>query len=335
MSGPVFHGGRLDEAVQKYGGAPDQWLDLSTGINPNAYPIGDVPEFAWQRLPDRNAELKLYDAARQYYQVPKDFGIIAANGTQVLIEMVPRVVDSQRIDILSPTYEEHAQAWKKNGRHVELIEAVESRSLISNALVIVNPNNPDGNVLTVPQLETLADDLALRHGYLILDEAFCDADPDLSFIPKMRSNVLIYRSFGKFFGLAGLRLGFLIANRDIVHQIENQFGPWNVSGPALAIGTKALADHSWIEQTRTELGRVSESQQLMLKNLGFEIAGTNALFTYTDHSHAEKIYKELLKQHILIRKFPGMPTKLRFGLCKDLTELKRLEAALSQAMAGL
>lgn len=335
MSGQVYHGGQLDLAIGRYGGSKETWLDLSTGINPNAYPIGDLDAAVWQRLPDKAAESALIRAARGFYGAPNKFGVVASNGTQTLIELVPKILKSQNIDILSPTYGEHEHAWLKGGCHVEQISDIHNLSMLSNAVVVVNPNNPDGKSYSTGELRDLAREMARRHGFLIIDEAFCDFDEEQSFVSSIEENVLIYRSFGKFFGLAGLRLGFLIANRTIIHQMENLLGPWCVSGPALDIGARALQDDDWIAQMRANLKIASQQQGELLAKHGFEICGANALFTYVDHARAKEINLLLLKNHVLARKFPLMPTKLRFGLCKNEVELARFDDILTTVMSEI
>lgn len=334
MSAQILHGGALDQAVRKYGGSPEGWLDLSTGINPNAYQVCDFPASVWQRLPDRGSEEALLEAARKIYDVRDDMGIVAGNGTQSLIELVPRVVSSERIAILSPTYQEHELSWVKAGRHVETISRNEGLPRLANGLVAVNPNNPDGAVLSREKLGDYARELELRHGWLIVDEAFCDCTPEASIIPSMGPNVIVLRSFGKFFGLAGLRLGFLVASPEITNRIEHLLGPWAISGPALEIGRKALGDLDWIEATRRELPVRSERLAAGLQAAGFRIAGKNELFVLGEHDLAQEIYENLCRAHILVRRFPDYPNRLRFGLCGDDDQLQRLTIALSDAAKG-
>ncbi|MGB7286770.1 MAG: threonine-phosphate decarboxylase CobD [Salaquimonas sp.] len=332
MSGPVYHGGRLDLAIASHGGDRQSWLDLSTGINPNAYPIGDITPDAWQRLPGGDAEALLMEAARSYYNVPKGFGIIAANGTQALIEIVPRLMNCQNIAVLSPTYAEHEHAWKKAGRHVECVVGFEQMSFLANALVVVNPNNPTAKLYSPEQLLEFSAEMAKRHGYLIVDEAFCDPFPQNSIVPHMTRNMLIYRSFGKFFGLAGLRLGFLIASHEFIHKAENLIGPWSVSGPALEIGRRALMDQKWIEAATNQLHDLSAAQSEMLVQCGLTVECVNPLFIYTKHDSSQVLFDRLLEKQILVRKFPEMRDRLRFGLCKDQKEIERLRVALANIM---
>lgn len=335
MSAALHHGGRLDEAVALYGGDRSTWLDLSTGINPVPYPVGTPPADVWHRLPDHAAQDALIEAARAYYCVPEHMGIVAANGTQTLIELLPGLLNSQNVDIISPTYREHELCWRKAGRHVERVADTTHLSALSNCAVVVNPNNPDGRVFAPSKLITLGEEMSRRHGYLVIDEAFCDTQTGSSMIPAMRDNMLIYRSFGKFFGLAGLRLGFLIGPTVIIQQMQNLLGPWNVSGPALEIGRRALEDHTWQASTRERLGKDSSNLAEMLELAGLRIKGKNPLFVFAEHARASHVHETLLKAHILVRRFPEMPDKLRFGLPTDESGFSRLKSALEDIRAGL
>lgn len=332
MSNTVYHGGRLDLAIKEYGGKLEDWLDLSTGINPNAYPVPELDGDIWQRLPDGQALGDLFEAAKRYYKVPEGAGIVVAGGTQALIELLPHVLVSKRVAIVSPTYGEHAHTWRKGGAHIETIKKGEAIPRLSNALLVVNPNNPDTNVHSPKELIALAKKMSQQHGYLIVDEAFCDPMPENSIIPELPKNVIVYRSFGKFFGLAGLRLGFLVGPSSVVQQLENLLGPWSVSGPALEIGRVALGDENWIEATKTNLEAMATSQAEMMAGNGLDICGINPLFIYGGHEKAHSIFKGLAENKILVRPFPEISNRLRFGLCKDEQELSRLNKALKSAV---
>ena len=238
----VFHGGRLDAAISEYGGKPEDWLDLSTGINPSAYPVPPISEKSWHRLPDEIAQQQLVKAARNYYRVPSGVDLVASNGTQAVLQNLPQVLVQGSAAIVSPTYEEHLHCWKQAGRTVfapgGLNEAVDAAEIV----VVVNPNNPTGATISQDVLVEAAQKLSDKSGFLIIDEAFADVFPELSCVPKMRENMIVLRSFGKFFGLAGLRLGFTIGLKTIMDQLQAKLGPWSVSGPALEIGTRALGD---------------------------------------------------------------------------------------------
>lgn len=329
------HGGRLDAAVVRYGGQKNEWLDLSTGINPISYPIPDLAPEIWEKLPDTKAEKHLISVARKAYQVPDHMGIVAANGTQALIELLPKVITCNQVSIVSPTYNEHELAWQKSGSHIELIKKDDPIPLGTNGLVTVNPNNPDGSVYSVQELLELANKLATHHAKLIVDEAFCDCSPNTSLIPQMPDNAIVFRSFGKFFGLAGLRLGFLIGPASLIVQISHLLGPWAVSGPALAIGSAALSDEFWINNMRIELQNKSTELAGLLRQCGLTVEGENPLFVYASHPKATDIYQGLAEEKILIRSFPLMREHLRFGLTKDEQDFSRLYSALKTVMARI
>ncbi len=332
MSNAIYHGGRLDLAVGEYGGNRSGWLDLSTGINPHAYPVTNLPDDVWIKLPDSKAEQDMLDAARRYFNVRDGSGIVAGNGTQALIELLPRALPLKKIAIVSPTYGEHAFAWKKAGADVVEMGQGETVPADCDGLLIVNPNNPDGHLYEVERLVEYAAEMAKRGGYLIVDEAFCDSFPRASIVSQIEENMLVYRSFGKFFGLAGLRLGLLIARKEITGKLIEMLGPWSVSGPALEIGKRAFKDHQWTHDMRLRLQEQSAKQAKMLQGCGLEIAGINPLFIYTAHPRSNEIYHFLAKRHILVRPFPAMKERLRFGLCADSGELERLEDALRDIM---
>ncbi len=306
MSNTVYHGGRLDIAMAQYGGERADWLDLSTGINPNAYPVPTLDQHVWERLPEDRALSELLDAARAFYKVPPEVGLVAAPGTQALIEMMPKVLPCKQVAIMAPTYGEHAHTWRKGGVHVEFMTRGEAIPRFSNAVVVVNPNNPDTAVHSTTELLALASEMRTRHGYLIVDEAFCDPVSEHSIIPDLPENMYVYRSFGKFFGLAGLRLGFLIGGRDVIHRIENLLGPWSVAGPALEIGRQALSDENWISATRVALAEMASRQAAVMQEAGLEICGINALFIYAGHEETRNIFEALAEQKILVRPFPDI-----------------------------
>lgn len=340
MSAQIVHGGGLDKAMARYGGERAEWLDLSTGINPVSWPVPEISADAFQRLPDTAAHRALVSAARQAYGVAEDTGLVAANGTQALIEMLPHVLPCDRVAIVGPTYQEHALCWTKAGRHVEAIGSTKELPALSNALVVVNPNNPDGRVWGRGEMVRLAEIMALRHGWLIIDEAFADCDPQLSSVPllggpDMPENIIVLRSFGKFFGLAGVRLGFAVAPQAICVQLEHLFGPWAVSGPALEVGAKALSDVTWVEQTRLMLFQRSQRLRAVLQNAGLEIVGGTPLFTLTEAGNAAALHESLCRQRIMTRRFPAQPGWLRFGVCPDDENLQRLAMALHEAKRAI
>ena len=329
----IMHGGRLDEAIEQYGGDREDWLDLSTGINPRTYPIGEISDHVWQRLPGWNAEKNLLDSARQYYQVKKDIGIVAANGTQALIQVLPEILNVEKVAIVSPTYGEHQNCWAMRGASIACPDDFGTAIETADIVVVGNPNNPDGKTYLPEQLAEGAGNLAQRGGCLIIDEAFCDVRPNLSLVPALPENAIVLRSFGKFFGLAGLRLGFALCHPGLALKFSQRTGPWSVSGPALAIGAKALSDKTWQHDAIKWIFQQSEKQGEILSELSLAVTGNAGLFMDVHCAGVETVHQKLLAEKILIRDFAERPGFLRFGLCADDGELERLSATLRRIIS--
>ncbi len=325
------HGGGLDQARALYGGEISDWLDLSTGINPNPYPDTQVPSDSWSRLPDEDMRRRLLEAARGYYGVPGHAGIVTFNGTQAVIQLLPNLTGAAHVALLSPTYNEYAHVFGAAGIAVSPFDGRQLPDMADGA-VIVNPNNPDGRIFEPHAVTALANALASRGGRLIVDEAFMDCRPEFSIIPELPDNAFVLRSFGKFFGLAGLRLGFLVGPKAVCEDAARQSGPWCVSGPALAIGERALNNRSWIAETRKMLAAGQRQLFEVLEQAGLAVAGSTPLFVYVRHPHAHHVHEELAKRHILVRCFRSVPDALRFGICPDAASLERLSKALDEAL---
>jgi len=323
------HGGDLGEAIAQFGGHAESWLDLSTGINPWSYPVlAEVPARAWQRLPDRAAERGLIEAARAAYNVPAGADIAIAAGTQALIQMLPHVMTGGAVAIAGPTYSEHITAFARAGRKVLSIGLDALSSGVTHA-VVVNPNNPDGRIVNHEIIAAAAQNLGRFGGCLIVDEAFADVAPHCSAIGLSRElPIVVLRSFGKFFGLAGLRLGFAIGRPDLIADIAAALGPWPASGPALAVGQAALRDRPWIDATRERLARQAATLDTILRAADFEIIGGTSLFRLARHHDAGAIHTQLARHHIWTRSFDHAGDLLRFGLPSDDAALHRLATAL-------
>ena len=324
------HGGDLTEAIARHGGAPASWLDLSTGINPRPWPIPQaLPENTWQRLPSRADAEALSAAARKTYAVPDGADIAAAAGTQSLIQWLPYLAAPGAVAIVGPTYSEHALAWCNAGHPVIAVDNLDACPDSAVHAIVVNPNNPDGRVTDRATLSRVAAKLKARGGWLIVDEAFADVDPAVSAVALCSDlPVLILRSFGKFYGLAGLRLGFAIGAPDTIARIATALGPWPWSGPALLIGAAALGDQPWADCTRHVLQQQARALDEVLVKAGFTIVGGTALFRLARHPEASKFHAALAQQHIWCRSFDWADDLLRFGLPRSAAGLDRLAAAL-------
>ncbi|MDQ0315692.1 threonine-phosphate decarboxylase CobD [Amorphus orientalis] len=327
--GSIEHGGDLAEARALFPDAPAPWIDLSTGINPVPYPLGELPLSAFHRLPSPSELSELEAAARSLYRAPPATGVVAAPGTQALIELLPRLRGTSRVSIVGPTYGEHAHAWAKAGHSVgEVSELDEARP--ADVVVVVNPNNPDGRVTAAEQLHAVATRVANWGGWLIVDEAFADFDSDMSIVPQMPENVIVLRSFGKTFGLAGVRLGFLAAAADVAGEVRARMGPWAVSGPAISLGRRALSDRIWIEEAR--LARSLDAERLdglLTPLLGPPIGGTVLYRTFRSTA-AATVFDGFGQAGIWARRFARDPDLLRFGLPGTDAEWQRLEAACTE-----
>ncbi|MGE0253222.1 MAG: threonine-phosphate decarboxylase CobD [Alphaproteobacteria bacterium] len=328
MSGfaAIEHGGDLSAARRRFPGAPEPFIDLSTGINPVPWPVPVLPADALMRLPGRDALDRLAAAAALRYGAPGAACVVAAPGTQILLPPVAALRAPGRAAVLGPTYAEHARAAALSGHRVD--DVIQVSDLAGVALAVVtNPNNPDGRV--VPRAELLA--LAGRTGLLVVDEAFMDVGPAGESLAGdvARGGIVVLRSFGKFFGLAGLRLGFAIAAPDMAAILRDRLGPWAVSGPALAIGAAALADTEWIAATRRRLAADAARLDGLLAGAGLTVAGGTALFRYVGTPDADGLYERLGRRGILVRRFAGRPDRLRFGLPGEEAEWRRLGEALA------
>ncbi len=319
----LWHGGDLGEARRLFPGAPEPFIDLSTGINPVPYPLPGLPATLWQRLPAAAAEEALLATARDAYSVPESAGIVAAPGTQILIDLVPRLMPPGTTAVLGPTYGEHAAAWARAGHAVRDV-ATTAEAQGADVFVLVNPNNPDGRILPPEDLAALAG----RARLLVVDEAFADFTPDVSVIPTLPPATLVLRSFGKTYGLAGLRLGFAVGEKALTGRLASALGRWPVAGPALTVGTKALADDAWLAAASRDRAADAARLDAMLARIGTIVGGT-ALYRLVETNEAPAWFSRLGAAGIYVRRFAGRPHLLRFGLPGDEAAWRRLAALLA------
>lgn len=317
------HGGDLDRAKATYGG--ENWIDLSTGINRLPYTVPDLPLRAWTALPTATDIANLEAVAARAYGCTGP--VVALAGAQAAIQLVPRLNAAGRAAVLAPSYNEHAAALTAQGWQVDA--AADLNAMVGADLaVVVNPNNPDGRRWPP---EALAD-LAGKVGRLVVDESFADAQDGLSLAPhlaELGENVVILRSFGKFYGLAGVRLGFVLAGPETTARVRALAGPWAVGGPAIAIGTTALADVDWRDTMRRQLHADATRLSAMLDaNAGWPTIGATALFVTVDTGNALHAQARLARARIWTRAFPYSAGWLRLGLPGAPVEWARLEAAL-------
>ena len=318
----------MDTARERYPDAPEPWIDLSTGINPVPFPIPELPAEIWSRLPARSEEEALLAAAAVRYRVPDPGMIAAASGTQALIQLLPGLVPTSRVEILGPTYEEHEACWTRQGHRISVVNDLDPGDP-TDVVIVVNPNNPTGRVIPASMLRTVATALAHKNGLLIVDEAFIDVLPEATSIASdPPPATIVLRSFGKTYGLAGLRLGFAIAEVPLAARIRAEFGPWAVSGPALRIGKAALSDPDWLSETISRLLFDQPRLDAVLEAAGLTVLGGTPLFRLARHVEAAKLAERLGRHGIHVRSFPSQPQWLRFGMPGDAVAWDRLSAAL-------
>ncbi len=323
----IYHGGDLAAAATVFGAPDEGWLDLSTGINPHPWPVREGVLDALHQLPDSDRMDKLKLAAAMAYGVHDPACIVCGPGSQALIQWLPRLHDIGRVAVVTPTYGEHVVSWQMAGHDV-----FETRGLPEpvdcDIAVITRPNNPDGRVEVASDISTLGAGLAEKGGTVVVDEAFADLYSSPSIATGAPTGIVALRSFGKFYGLPGLRLGFSVSDPDTAARIEAALGPWPVSSLAAVIGADALTDSGWHAETRNRLERSAVRLDFFLTGAGFDIAGGTSLFRLAVSERAHDIHEKLGRAGIYTRRFPENPNWLRFGLPGGESEWTRLEVAL-------
>ena len=329
MTHDLLHGGALDRMRAAFPDAPEPWIDLSTGINPWAYPIGDIPDASFCQLPTHGAHKACRQAIARSLQAPHE-SLVLAPGSELLIRLLPALIRPKTVAILSPTYGDHAAAWGRAG--AEVIETADPLLLAGqvDAIVICNPNNPDGRRFEPDALLKTAANLADRGGWLIVDEAYADLDPGLSLAPfGGAGGLIILRSFGKFFGLPGLRLGALIAPETLRLEMQAWLGVWPVSGPALHIGAQACGDRRWQEETRRRLAEAKCLLDNILDQAGLKVTGGTDLFRLAEADSATTLWERLAQKGVYVRRFGWTDGLVRIGLPENEQAEARLTAALT------
>jgi cobalamin biosynthesis protein CobC len=327
---PLAHGGDLGAARRLFPGARQPFVDLSTGINPNPYPLPRFSRELLARLPDPAALGALAAVAARAYGAPSAAHVVPAPGTQILLPLAAALVPAGLAAIPTPSYGEHTRAAAFAGHRVRTVSGLDQCG--DATLVIVgNPNNPDGRLFTRLDLLALAKDLRRRGGLLVVDEAFMDVEPSAASLggDVGCGNVVVLRSFGKFFGLAGLRLGFALAAPAIVARLGNGLGPWAVSAPALAVGRSALGDTAWIERTRRRLAVAAKRLDALLAAAQLGVVGGTSLFRLVQAPAANALFEHLGQAGIWVRTFPDHPDWLRFGLPAGRDQWFRLQRAVA------
>ncbi|MFD2057371.1 threonine-phosphate decarboxylase CobD [Mesorhizobium calcicola] len=327
----VDHGGSLGRARALFPNASRPFVDLSTGINPHSYPLFDLPATTLSRLPEVGRARELVEVAASTYGAPSPAHVAAAPGTQILLPRVASLITPGKALVLGPTYAEHARAATIAGHDVTEVGDFEALA-DADLAIVVNPNNPDGRIIERDRLLALAAGMRAKGGLLVVDEAFMDVGPRQHSLAGDvgQGGIVVLRSFGKFFGLAGLRLGFALSDAATVDRLDTQFGPWAVAGPALEYGIRALADIDWQDAMRASLAEAAARLDRLFGRFGVSVVGGTTLFRYISLPDAADLFSALGERGILLRHFTDRPDVLRAGLPGSEVEWQRLESALAE-----
>jgi len=321
-----FHGGRVDRARALFPGGGD-WIDLSTGISPFAWPAAFDPA-ALTGLPDPDALHGLEDAARSAFGAHAGLDVVAVPGSDLALRLIGRLFQGRQAAVLRPGYGGHVAIWP----HVETMTSddIEEAAATHDVLLLANPNNPDGGTIGHARLLRAAALLAERAGWLVIDEAFADAAPEISLAAAAADNIILLRSFGKFYGLPGLRLGFVLAPSAVAARLRGWLGDWPVSGPAIAIGTAAYRDRAWQAAQRHRLIGAVVRLDASIARAGLSIDGGTMLFRLVEANDAEGLFRHLAGHGILTRPFSDDVGQLRIGLAGREDQWDRLDRALDE-----
>ncbi len=319
------HGGNLRHAAARFGRPLEEWIDLSTGLNPIGYPAPALAPSDWHRLPENDP--LLIEAAKACYNAPH---MLAVAGTQAAIQLLPALRAPSRVAVAAPSYAEHAHHWSKHGHAMHQVPYEDLNEAVAqcDVMVVCNPNNPTGAAVPPTLLLTWAAQLAARGGWLIVDEAFADTQPLASVAANTgQKGLIVLRSVGKFFGLAGVRVGFVAAWDELLKQLADAQGPWTISGPAQAVTKAALLDHRWQRNTALRLDADGNRLRRLLQEAGIDCSGT-ALFQWWPERHAEAFHEHMAERGIWVRLFTHAARGIRLGLPAGESAWAALEQAL-------
>lgn len=316
----TWHGGALEAAKKHFGAGEQPWLDLSTGINPHRWPGAGGIAIDWHRLPEREALAGLEAAAAAHFGAHPHH-VCAVPGSEIGLRLIGRILGGSA-RYVTPSYRTHGEIF------ADMVSVRLDEVGIDGTLILANPNNPDGRIISVDTVEAM---LAKRKDWLLVDEAFADCDPAISIAHHVddHARLLAFRSFGKFFGLAGVRLGFVIGPPAVLAPLRDLLGAWPVSTAAIGLGTAAYRDRRWIETMRERLRSEAAALDVMLADQGLTASGDCPLFRLLDTENAAALFERLARAEILTRPFADQPRWLRIGLPGSNEALGRLEAALA------
>ncbi len=229
------HGGNIYDIAHRLGCAPSEIIDMSSNVNPLGPPPGLV-NFLKENLnvitalPEVDSNLLVLSFANRYGVDPAT--VLAGNGSTQFIYSIPLALGTKRALILGPTYADYADACSMHNIHFEYFIAQESQGFKADinmikkqvkgfdTVFICNPNNPTGTLYTAAEIESLCK--SLPDTYFIIDESylpFVTSGDNESMIGRGLPNVIILNSMSKIFRISGLRIGFIIASKNIIETL--------------------------------------------------------------------------------------------------------------------
>lgn len=321
MSHFTWHGGGIEAARARFGDG--DWIDLSTGINPDPWPVPTDLSIDWARLPGIAALAGLEAAAAAHFGVDPAY-VCALPGTEIGLRLAG-IMLPEPAHHLSPSYRTHGEMFALGAP----VPRTAWEGLADGTTILANPNNPGGETLPPNRLvAAVAEGGAGR--WLVVDEAFADPDPSISIAGHVSDEraLVVFRSFGKFFGLAGVRLGFVVGPRPLVERFRARLGAWPVSAAAIAIGTAAYGDRRWIAAMRDRLHGSALGLDIVLRRAGFAPQGECPLFRLIEVEDGHALFGQLARHRILTRPFEQDRRWLRIGLPSGAANYARLEQAL-------
>ncbi len=350
------HGGNIKVLAESAGVKAKDLLDFSANINPLGPPQWLRPLINSQiesliHYPDPACS-ELTGAIAHHYQVNEE-EVLIGNGSTELIYQIPRALGNRQALVPIPSYRDYVQAAEQSGMTVEKIvlreeddfrpdlALLEARLKNDDLVILAQPNNPTGITVEAKALRRMAQ----RHpsSWFVIDEAFADFIEGLDSLTRDRpSNVIVLRSFTKFFAIPGLRLGWALADPEIAKKVRAVLPPWSVNTLAQKVGEAALSDRTYAEQTRALVKKLREDFRLTLESLpGLKVypGESNFLLIRINHKNlsASQLASQLLTQGIAIRvceNFEGLDSRFFRLAVRTAEENDRLGQALARALTG-
>ena len=330
MNDILLHGGASDLMKRRYPDAPQPWLDLSTGINPWPYVPQHASTVALTRLPTSEQFAKCSAAMAAALHVPAD-SLLLAPGSEILIRLLPTILQAEKVCVAADSYGDHAKVWQNTDCELTVARDPLLEADSCDVVVVCNPNNPDGRTWATERLSLVRRSLLSRDGTLIIDEAYADLCPEMSLAGEAgKGGLIVLRSFGKFFGLGGVRLGAMVAAPPLLDAMRERLGVWPVAGPTLEIGAAAYRDLEWQDGTRRQLAARRKALDDVLIGNGISIKGGTDLYRFVGVRDAHTVWHRLASHGIYVRKFEWCDRSLRIGMPASGADLSRLDESLGK-----